>query len=99
MTAGITDEQLALLFEGRWLDDYTDTPGWGRVIKDADGKEIWQSVFPSLIHPEWSADGEEHVGSLEEAVAVCDDRAAGYKILSAEGAATKQEERFAAFLE
>ena len=37
--------------------------------------------------------------SLDEVLLWCDDRAADCKILPAEGAATKQEERFAAFSE
>ena len=99
MVEGITDEELALLVEGGWFDDYTGTPGWGRTVKDEDGKEMWQSVLPSPSRPGWWAGGEELVDSLDEALSWCDDRAAGYKILPAEGTATKQEERFAAFLE
>lgn len=94
---GITDEQLAVLQSGGWSDDGTDSPGWKRVTEVDDGGWVDQLIFPSVFAG-WNADsdGEDDIwrGSLDEALAWCDERAGGAKP-AAPGSATKQEDRFA----
>ena len=97
---GISDAQLTELTAGGWSDDSSVTPGWRREVKDAAlGEEEWQSVFPSIIHPGWKARfgpwGGTNTGSLEEALRWCDNQVGNGEVLSADGSATKQEERFA----
>ena len=104
MVAGITDKELSLLIGGRWFDDATGTPGWWRKVEDPDGEVRLQLLFPSKEHSGWRVtfgDNREgdHYDGFEEALARCDSRAATYKILPADGIATKQEGRFAAFSE
>ena len=96
---GITEEELAALTAGEWFDDDSVTPGWKRWVKDSEGEEFRQSVFPSLIRPGWRA----HYGMwrsasadrLGEALTWCDSQVGDSEIVSAEGRATRQERRFA----
>ena len=104
--AGISDEQLAALVAGRWVDDTNYAlPAWERRIlfDDEDGgggrRREWQQVYPFLTGHRWHATSGPRektcADSLEEALKWCEDRAGNYEIAPPFGTATKQEERFA----
>lgn len=104
--AGVSDEQLAALIAGRWVDDGDSAPGWQRwvAVKTETGwRQVRQSVFPSADGTVWRTltEGEDEAGwveqtnSLEEALTLCDNWAEGKEIYQTTGTATRQTNRFA----
>ena len=95
---GITDEQLAALSGGEWIDDDgRNSPGWERWVLVEDGGEpVRQLLWPDCDGPEWRVTSDyetAQVGSFDEALRWCDDRACGFA--PPVRRATKQKYRFA----
>ena len=96
---GITDQQLDALRSGGWHDDnHHYSPSWVRRIEeDVREERLLQKVFPSYVASKWYGNSDwegAEFGSLDKAIAWCNERAGDHKPAEP-GSATKQEDRFA----